>query len=400
MVKPTFNINQYDLFPAMIESYSQALGGLSNEQLYQNIEAKIGSGLFGHYSFIGQAQEKIDVTKRKIRWYQQTLKHAGVITRISHGVWRLNSEADKSLTEIDDNYALLGFSTELGIAVISKCQNFFSGFDEPIHLILTSPPYPLQKPRKYGNVDEAHYVDWLCSTIEPVVTCMAPGGSLCLNVSNDIFIKGSPARSLYREKLVIALCERFGLFKLDELVWENPCKPPSPIQWASKKRFHLNVAWEPVYWFTNDPQKLRSDNRRVLQPHKPAHQKFIVAGGVRKPSINSDGSYRKILGAYGNSTSGSIPRNVIKQVHDGYGIASLKRRCNELGIPVHGATMPLKLAEFLIKLTTEPNNLVADPFGGSLTTALAAERHGRRWVATEQYKEYVQGGLERFKMNR
>lgn len=400
MAGKRLNINNQDLFPVIIEAYTKAPDGLSNEQLYKTIDEKIGNGLFGHFSFIGQTQQKIDVAKRKIRWYQQTLKHADVIERVTHGVWRLNSDYDKSLTQIDDKYVLLGFSTELGIALISKCQTFFRRFDEPIHLILTSPPYPLQIPRKYGNVDEAQYVDWLCSAIEPVVACMASGGSLCLNVSNDIFLKGYPARSLYREKLVIALCDRLGLYKLDELIWENPCKPPGPFQWASKKRFQLNVTWEPVYWFTNDPNQLRSDNQRVLQPHKPAHQKFVAAGGVHKAAINSDGSYRKNVGAFSQKTQGRIPRNIIKQAHDGHGIAALKRRCNELGIPVHGATMPIKLAEFLIKFTTEPENLVADPFGGALTTALAAERNNRRWVVTEQYKEYVQCGVERFKMNR
>lgn len=391
---------QLDLFPAIMQEYCQASGELSNSELYQKIEEKYGGGLFGHYSFIGKKNEKVDVLKHRIRWYQQTLKHTGVIERVDRGVWRMIQQTRDSLTEIDDSYALLGFSTNLGIAVISKCQTFFSRFDQPIHLILTSPPYPLQNPRKYGNVDESQYVDWLCSTIEPVVACMSPGGSLCLNISNDIFLKSSPARSLYREKLVISLCERLGLFKLDELVWENPCKPPAPLQWASKKRVQLNVGWEPVYWFTNDPQKLRSDNRRVLQPHKTAQQKLIQSGGVNKIAINSDGAYRKNIGAYSNTTSGSIPRNVIRQVHDSHGIAALKKRCSDIGIPVHGAMMPIKLAEFLIEFTTRPGDLVADPFAGSQTTALAAERLNRLWVTTEMYKEYVQNGVERFKINR
>ncbi|ORF00804.1 DNA methyltransferase [Snodgrassella alvi] len=50
--------------------------------------------------------------------------------------------------------------------------------------------------------------------------------------------------------------------------------------------------------------------------------------------------------------------------------------------------------------TTQPDDLVADPFAGSQTTALAAERLNRRWVTTEMHKEYVQNGFERFKMNR
>src|SRR3546814_1894624 len=85
-------------------------------------------------------------------------------------VWALaDPEGSQSLKQIAPGMALLGFSTDLGIAVVSSCENFFSRIDEPIHLIITSPPYPLAKPRRYGNVTEAQYVDWLCKTLEPVI---------------------------------------------------------------------------------------------------------------------------------------------------------------------------------------------------------------------------------------
>src|SRR3546814_1710416 len=82
-------------------------------------------------------------------------------------VWALaDPEGSQSLKQIAPGMALLGFSTDLGIAVVSSCENFFSRIDEPIHLIITSPPYPLAKPRRYGNVTEAQYVDWLCKRSE------------------------------------------------------------------------------------------------------------------------------------------------------------------------------------------------------------------------------------------
>src|SRR3546814_19481809 len=92
---------------------------------------------------------------------------------------------------------------------------------------MTSPPYPLAKPRRYGNVTEAQYVDWLCKTLEPVIKLLVPGGSICINVGNDVFMPNSPARSLYRERLIVALHDRFGLPKIDELTWEAP-KAPRP----------------------------------------------------------------------------------------------------------------------------------------------------------------------------
>ena len=58
--------------------------------------------------------------------------------------------------------------------------------------------------------------------------------------------------------------------------------------------------------------------------------------------------------------------------------------------------MPLSLATFLVEFLSEPDDLIVDPFGGSFTTARAAERLGRRWLSTETMVEYVLGSASRF----
>ena len=45
--------------------------------------------------------------------------------------------------------------------------------------------------------------------------------------------------------------------------------------------------------------------------------------------------------------------------------------------------------EYLIKLITPPNGLVLDPFGGSGTTAVAAQENGFNYVLIEREKEYI-----------
>ncbi len=47
--------------------------------------------------------------------------------------------------------------------------------------------------------------------IPPLVWNFALRGSLCLNVSNDVFVPKSPSRSLYLEHLVLALSSAFHL---------------------------------------------------------------------------------------------------------------------------------------------------------------------------------------------
>lgn len=54
----------------------------------------------------------------------------------------------------------------------------------------------------------------------------------------------------------------------------------------------------------------------------------------------------------------------------------------------HPTQKPVALFEYLIKTYTDPDMLVLDNCAGSGTTAVAAERTGRRWLCIEQLAEY------------
>ncbi len=397
MTQPT----QLDLFSSVLHAYAQpANGALTNSELYSLAAARAGISEEDATlrAPVGEAGTPRNLFERKVRWYQQTLKQSGILEKVEgdRGVWRLTKPASKDLSQIDPKVSVVGFSTELGIAILGSCDTVFAAFDAPLTLVITSPPYPLATARNYGNPPENVYVDWICKTLAPVVKNLVPGGSICLNISNDIFMPQSPARSLYRERLVLALHDRLGLFKMDELIWENKSKPPGPIQYASKARTQLNVVYEPIYWFTNDPHKVKSDNRRVLQAHSEKHLALIARGGEQRQTNVSDGAYRIRPGSYGNPTEGRIPRNILSFGHRCASQLAYKKAAAARGLPVHGAPMPLALASFLVEFLSEPGDLVADPFAGSFTTPLAAELLGRRWLATDQMAEYVLGGATRF----
>lgn len=390
-----------DLLSTVLHAYSKESDGvLDNAALYEKVAQSIElpAAEATRRQPVGESGEKHNLFHRRVRWQQQTLKDSGILEHVEghRGVWRLTKPAAKDLNRIGAGVSVVGFSTDLGIAILGSCDSVFSSIDAPITLVVTSPPYPLASARKYGNPSLEHYVDWICKMVEPLIRNLVPGGVLTLNVSNDIFVPGTPVRSNYRERLVIALEDRFGLSKVDEFIWENPSKPPGPLQWASLTRQQLNVAWEPVYAFTNDPYRLKSNNRRVLMEHTERHLQLIAQGGENRDAVFSDGAYRVHHGSFGNETEGRIPRNVLKFGHRCAEQSAYKRMAREAGLPVHGAPMPIKLAEFFIKFFTEPGDLVVDPFGGSFTTAHAAERLGRRWLSTEVMLEYVLGGALRF----
>jgi len=61
----------------------------------------------------------------------------------------------------------------------------------------------------------------------------------------------------------------------------------------------------------------------------------------------------------------------------------------------HPSQKPLAVVERLVLIATNPGELVLDPFAGSGTLAVAAERHGRRWVLIESEASYVEMARQR-----
>jgi len=392
---------QQDLFAHIAGAYADAPGGvLDNATLYgivadrtgitpEELDARVPVGVSGSMR---------SLAKRKIRWYQQTLKALGVIERVEgeRGIWRLAENLNKELHKAADDVKLVAFNTELGIAVWSRAQDVFSGLGEPIALCFTSPPYPLRQARAYGNA-EGEYVDFICRTLEPIVRNLLPGANVVLNISNDIFEHKSPARSLYIERLILALHDRLGLSLMDRLPWINLSKPPGPTWWACVNRVQLTSAYEPIFWFTNAPELARSDNRRVLEAHSLRHQRLMQAGGAQRSATYGDGAYKIRPDSYGRITEGKIPRNVIQRGHACSDTRDYREMAAELGLPLHGAMQPTGIPDFFIRFLTEPGDLVVDPFGGTIRTGLAAERLGRRWLVTEWILQYIRGAAELFR---
>jgi site-specific DNA-methyltransferase (adenine-specific) len=61
----------------------------------------------------------------------------------------------------------------------------------------------------------------------------------------------------------------------------------------------------------------------------------------------------------------------------------------------HPSQKPLALVERLVLIATNPGELILDPFAGAGTLALAAERHGRRWLLIESEARYVEIARQR-----
>lgn len=268
-----------------------------------------------------------------------------------------------------------------------------------VNLVFTSPPYALHFKKEYGNVSKADYVEWFLPFAREIHRVLTDDGSFVLNIGGS-WNQGSPTRSLYHYKLMIALIEDLGFHLAQECYWYNPAKMPVPAEWVTVRRVRIKDSVEHVWWLSKTPHP-KADNRKVLKPYS-ADMIRLAQRGVKatvRPSGHSiTSSFDKI------SSGGSIPSNVLEdQIATEMLVAgnnsandSYTLRCKETGIKIHPARFPAALPEFFVKLLTDEGDLVVDPFAGSNTAGAVAERLGRRWVGIELLEEYLEASKFRF----
>jgi DNA modification methylase len=66
------------------------------------------------------------------------------------------------------------------------------------------------------------------------------------------------------------------------------------------------------------------------------------------------------------------------------------------GRGMHPTQKPVALFEYLISTYTQAGDLVLDNAAGAMTTGVAAERLGRKWICIEKEKRYFDLGRGRF----
>jgi site-specific DNA-methyltransferase (cytosine-N4-specific) len=275
--------------------------------------------------------------------------------------------------------------------------------DGSANLVLTSPPYALHFKKEYGNVAKDRYVKWFLPFAREIRRILADDGSFVLNIGGS-YNQGTPTRSLYHYKLLVALVEEVGLHLAQECFWYNPAKMPVPAEWVTVRRIRVRDSVEYVWWLSKTPWP-KANNRNVLKEYSEDMIR-LNRNGVRE-TVRPSGhvirdSFDKV------EAGGAIPPNVIEEsLDEGWPEAMLKmgnnaandnytRRCKESGIKVHPARFPAALPRFFIKFLTNPNDLVIDPFAGSNTTGLVAEQTDRRWIASDEIEEYMRASEFRF----
>lgn len=264
--------------------------------------------------------------------------------------------------------------------------------DNSIDLVMTSPPFALQREKEYGNKDQDEYVDWLMEFARLLYPKLKDTGSFVVDLGGA-YRKGEPVRSLYNYRVLIRFCDELEYKLSEEFFWYNPAKLPSPIEWVNKRKIRVKDAVNTVWWFSKTAFP-KSDITKVLTPYSDRMNKLIMdAEKYYTPKERPSG--HDISAGFARDNGGAIPPNLL-QIPNTESSSLYLRLCKDLGIKGHPARFPAKLPEFFIKMLTEPGDTVLDVFGGSNTTGSVAEALRRKWITFEESLEYVANSALRF----
>jgi DNA modification methylase len=221
--------------------------------------------------------------------------------------------------------------------------------DNSVHLMVTSPPYNVQK--EYDrDLTLEEYLGLLRRVFREVNRLLVPGGRACVNIAN---LGRKPYIPLH--VYVIHDMLELGYLMRGEIIWDKAASASTSTAWGS--------------WLSASNPVLRDVHEYILVFSK---QTFSRPGKDRESTIERDEflSFTKSVWTFPAESARAVG---------------------------HPAPFPEELPRRLIQLYTFEGDVVLDPFCGSGTTCVAAKNTGRHFLGYEINAEYVQKAEERLK---
>jgi site-specific DNA-methyltransferase (adenine-specific)/site-specific DNA-methyltransferase (cytosine-N4-specific) len=263
-----------------------------------------------------------------------------------------------NLQRMERNQLFLGDSKE----VLKKLPS------NSVNLIVTSPPYADQRKDTYGGIHPDKYVEWFLPISKELLRVLKPTGTFVLNIKEKV-VDGE--RSTYVMELIIAMRKQ-GWLWTEEFIWHK--KNSYPGKWPNRFR----DSWERLIQF-NKEKKFDMYQEEVMVPMGDwAKSRLKNLSAVDKIRDNS-----KVGSGFGKNISNWVAREKAYPNN----VLHLATECNNKN---HSAAFPEELPEWFIKLFSKEGDTVLDPFMGSGTTVLVADRMNRNSIGIEIMPEYFQ----------
>lgn len=249
------------------------------------------------------------------------------------------------------------------------CRNVLPTIDTAcVDLIMTSPPYADQRRDTYGGVHPAAYVDWFLPIAAELKRVLKPEGSFVLNIKERVL---NGERHTYVLELIVAMRKQ-GWLWTEEYIWHK--KNSYPGKWPNRFR----DGWERCLHFTKQKHfAMYQDAVRVpMGDWSQSRLRNLSETDKRRDTSHVGSGFGKKIDNWMGRTL-AYPDNVLH----------LATECSNRG---HSAAFPVELPSWFICLFTKEQDVVLDPFLGSGTTALAAQRLNRHCIGIELHPGYLQ----------
>lgn len=227
-----------------------------------------------------------------------------------------------------------------------------------VDLTVTSPPYNIGKEYE-KKMDTKDYIEWCKKWIDLIYNVTNNNGSFWLNVGYlnvENIGKAVPISYL--------LWDKTDFYLMQEIVWKYGAGVTAKKFFAPRnEKFLFYIKNKNNYIFNLDT--VRDKN-------------------VKYPNQKKNGKLRC-------NPLGKNPTDVweFPKVTSGKNRSSKERTA-------HPAQYPLNLIDRIIKVSSNKNNIVLDPFSGSGTTGIAAHGNYRIYIGIEINKDYCDLSIERF----
>lgn len=244
--------------------------------------------------------------------------------------------------------------------------------DESFDLIFTSPPYADNRKRTYKGVPINHYVEWFLPISDELRRVMKPEGSFVLNIKERA-VNGE--RQTYVLELILAM-KKQGWLWTEEYIWHK--KNCYPGKWPNRFR----DAWERCLHFTKKKRfKIFQDS--VVVPMGNWAEKRLSKLSTKDQTRDES----RVGSGFGKNVSHWLGKKYVYPTN----VLHLSTECSNRG---HSASFPISLPTWFIKLFTEEEDLVLDPFMGAGTTALACIMLNRHYIGIEMMEKYYNLAIE------
>src|SRR5262249_14579246 len=157
------------------------------------------------------------------------------------------------------------YTTSLGQCFEARAEDVLTSetYSGCVDLMFTSPPFPLNRKKKYGNLQGRGYVEWLAGLAPMFRRLLKPSGSIVIELGNA-WEPGRPVMSTLALEALLAFKNAANLNLCQQFVWNNIARLPSPAQWVNVDRIRVKDSFTHLWWLS-PTDRPKADNRRVLK---------------------------------------------------------------------------------------------------------------------------------------